>query len=163
VSESPIEATGLVPAAPEAVFAFLADLANHWDLADRWVEVVSLTPAHDGGRVRVRGPLGLSRTVDTRVDSVREPELIEGTATLGRTRAGVRWELHPDAGGTRVRLVATVLGAGRLDRLLLAAGGRRWLRHRFTVTLGRLAEAVAGRAVAAAPAAAASPGRAARA
>ena len=47
----PIEADGLIPAGREAVFAFLADLANHWDLADRWVEVVSLTPAHDGGRV----------------------------------------------------------------------------------------------------------------
>jgi hypothetical protein len=163
VNPEPIEADGLIPAGREAVFAFLADLANHWDLADRWVEVVSLTPAHDGGRVRVRGPLGLSRTVDTRVDSVREPERIAGTATLGRTRAEVRWELRPDARGTCVRLVATVREAGGLDRLLLAAGGRRWLRHCFKVTLGRLAETVAGRAVEAAPAAAASPGRAARA
>jgi hypothetical protein len=145
VNPEPIEADGLVPAGRDAVYAFLADLANHWDLADRWVEVVSLTPAHDGGRVTVRGPLGLRRTVDTRVDDVEPPGRIEGTARLGRTRAVVRWELRPEPRGTRVHLVATVLAAGPLDRLLLAAGGRAWLRRRFTVTLSRLAQTVAAR------------------
>jgi hypothetical protein len=147
VNPEPIEADGLIPAGREAVFAFLADLANHWDLADRWVEVVSLTPAHDGGRVMVRGPLGLRRTVDTRVDQVEPPGRIEGTARLGRTRAVVRWELRPESRGTRVHLVARVLAAGPIDRLLLAAGGRAWLRRRFTVTLSRLAQAVAERQV----------------
>jgi hypothetical protein len=145
VNPEPIEADGLVPAGRDAVYAFLADLANHWDLADRWVEVVSLTPAHDGGRVTVRGPLGLRRTVDTRVDDVEPPGRIEGTARLGRTRAVVRWELRPEPRGTRVHLVATVLAAGPLDRLLLAAGGRAWLRRRFTVTLNHLAQTVAQR------------------
>jgi hypothetical protein len=145
VNPEPIEADGLVPAGRDAVYAFLADLANHWDLADRWVEVVSLTPAHDGGRVTVRGPLGLRRTVDTRVDDVEPPGRIEGTALLGRTRAVVRWELRPEPRGTRVHLVATVLAAGPLDRLLLAAGGRAWLRRRFTVTLNHLAQTVAQR------------------
>ena len=154
-----IEADGLIPAGREAVFAFLADLANHWDLADRWVEVVSLTPAHDGGRVVVRGPLGLRRTVDTRVDEVEAPARIEGTARLGRTRAVVRWELRPEPRGTRVNLVATVLAAGPIDRLLLAAGARAWLRRRFTVTLNHLAQTVAERQAEAAT----SPGRAARA
>jgi hypothetical protein len=157
---SPIEADGFVPAGREAVFAFLADLANHWDLADRWVEVVSLTPAHDGGRVTVRGPLGLRRTVDTRVHDVDPPARLAGTARLGRTRAVVRWDLRPEPRGTRVHLVANVVAAGRLDRLLLAAGGRAWLRRRFTVTLSRLAQAVAERQ---AEAATSRPGRAARA
>lgn len=142
----PIEADGLVPAGREAVYAFLADLANHWDLADRWVEVVSLSPAHDGGRVRLRGPLGLRRTVDTRVVEVDPPSRIEGTARLGRTVAAVRWELRTEPRGTRVHLAALVLAAGPFDRLLLAAGGRAWLRRRFTVTLSRLAETVNGRA-----------------
>jgi hypothetical protein len=159
VNPDPIEADGLVPAGRDAVYAFLADLANHWDLADRWVEVVSLTPAHDGGRVTVRGPLGLRRTVDTRVDEVEPPGRIEGTARLGRTRAVVRWELRPEPRGTRVHLVATVLAAGPLDRLLLAAGGRAWLRRRFTVTLSRLAQTLAARQSEAAT----SPRRAARA
>jgi uncharacterized protein YndB with AHSA1/START domain len=157
--EDPIEADGLVPAAREAVFAFLADLGNHWDLADRWVEVVSLTPEHDGGRVSLRGPLGLRRTVDTRVNEVEPPARIEGTARLGRTQAVVRWELQSEPRGTRVHLVATVIAVGPLDRLLLAAGGRAWLRRRFTVTLSRLAETVPGRQEGAAR----RPGRAARA
>ena len=130
-----------MPARREAVFAFLADLANHWDLADRWVEVVSLTPAHDRGRVTVRGPLGLKRTVDTQVHETEPPTRIEGVAELGRTRALVAWWLEEDGTGTRVRLSATVVEAGALDRLLLAAGGRAWLRRRFASTLDRLARA----------------------
>jgi hypothetical protein len=58
-----------------------------------------------------------------------------------------------------VNLVATVLAAGPIDRLLLAAGGRAWLRRRFTVTLNHLARTVAERQAEAAT----SPGRAARA
>jgi polyketide cyclase/dehydrase/lipid transport protein len=139
----PIEADGLVPAGREAVFAFLADLANHWDLADRWVEVVSITPAHDGGRVAVRGPFGLRRTVDTRVHQLDPPARIEGVAELGTTRALVAWELFEEGPETtRVRLAATVLAAGPLDRLLLASGGRPWLRRRFAGTLARLARTV---------------------
>jgi hypothetical protein len=37
-----IEAAALVPAPPEDVFAFLSDLRNHWRLADRFVEVLTL-------------------------------------------------------------------------------------------------------------------------
>ena len=71
------------------------------------------------------------------VDEVEPPARIEGTARLGRTRAVVRWELRPESRGTRVHLAARVLAAGPIDRLLLAAGGRAWLRRRFTVTLSR--------------------------
>ncbi len=158
MNHDPIEADGLVAAPRGVVFEFLADLANHWDLADRWVEVVHLTPEHDGGRVAIRGPLGLRRTVDTEVHGSDPPARIEGIAQLGRTRAAVSWELVPEPHGTRVHLTATVLAAAPLDRLLLAAGGRAWLRRRFTVTLSRLAQSVTVLDEAASP-----PGRAARA
>ncbi len=66
-----IEATAIVPAAPEEVFEFLSDLSNHWRLVDRFVEVISLTGPDggppDSGVVRLRGPLGVRRTVHTRV------------------------------------------------------------------------------------------------
>src|SRR5256714_15246333 len=93
-----VEAAALVPAAPEDVFAFLSDLRNHWRLADRFVEVVTLETseggAADGGTVRVRGPLGLRRTATTRVVAAREPRLMIGTAELpGGTRARVSWGL----------------------------------------------------------------------
>jgi Polyketide cyclase / dehydrase and lipid transport len=128
-----------VPAGREAVFAYLAQLSNHWRVADRWIDVISLDGDGDGGRVRVRGPLGLRRTARTRVLVARPGELLEGGAELGRTRGRVRWSLRTAPGGTAVRLEAWVERAGPADRLLLALGGRAWLRRRFAATVRRLA------------------------
>jgi hypothetical protein len=149
-----IEASGLVPVGRETVFAFLAELGNHWRLADRWIEVVSLD-GDSGGVVRMRGPLGLRRTARTRVLAARPPESLEGEAVLGATRARVCWRLEPDGAGTRVTLSAEVLESGRLDRVLLAAGGRLWMRRRLGATLRRLSLGAAARgssALSAAPA-----------
>ena len=148
-----IEAAAVVPAPPEDVFAFLADLGNHWIVADPLVEVVDLHgpdrgPA-DGGRVRLRGPLGLRRTVTTRVVAARPPRLLIGTAEIGDgTRARVSWALAEHRGATRVRLAAGVERVTRLDRALLALGGRRWLRMRFERTLDALVEQFASRGAA---------------
>src|SRR3954470_4491265 len=125
-----IEATRVVAAAPEAVFGFLAKLENHWKLAGRWVEVVSIDD--DNGRVRIHGPLGLRRTARTSVVDASPSRVIHGTAELsGGTLARVAWELHEDAGGTAVRLSAKVANAALPDRLLLALGGRAWMKRRF--------------------------------
>jgi uncharacterized protein YndB with AHSA1/START domain len=139
-----ISASGLVSASPERVFAFLSDLGNHWLLADRFVEVLSLdgaaTGVASGGRVKVRGPLGLSRTATTRVVATQPTRSMTGTADLsGGTRALVRWTLTPANGGTRVELAARLQKAGVFDRLLLALGGRRWVRRRFGSILRTLA------------------------
>ena len=136
---SVIAATGLVPAEREAVFGFLAELGNHWLVADRWIEVVALDANRDGGRVRVRGPLGLRRTARTRVLAMDPPVALEGTAVLGGTVARVRWELLARGEATEVRLEARVERATPLDRLLLAAGGRAWLRRRLAATVAGLA------------------------
>jgi hypothetical protein len=123
------------------VFAFLHDLDNHWLLANRFIEVVHLDGAGDGGTVRLRGPLGLGRTVTTRVVTAEPASSIVGTADLsGGTQATVRWTLTPAEGGTLVELAAFVEREGTLDRLLLAAGARRWLRRRFSSILARLAQ-----------------------
>jgi carbon monoxide dehydrogenase subunit G len=88
----PIEATASVAAQPEDVFDFLSDLENHWRLVDRFVEVPELNA--DGALVRLRGPLGVRRTVRTRVTETRRPRLIVGTAELrGSTCARVTWTL----------------------------------------------------------------------
>jgi len=137
-----IEAVALVPAAPEEVFAFLSDLANHWRLLDSHVDVLELDGAPpDRAIVRLRGPLGVRRTVRTRVTAARNARLIIGTAELGDgTRARVSWTLASRLGETRVRLAAEIEHAGTLDRLLLALGGRAWLRRRFAYGVERLAE-----------------------
>lgn len=137
-----IVARALVPGSRAAVFAYLADLSHHWTLADRFVEVVRLDgqPAN-GGVVRLRGPLGTSRTVVTRVSEVCAPSALTGTATVGRgTVAHVRWALDEHEGQTAVTLEATVVRAARADALLLRLGGRRWLARRFARVLDRLAE-----------------------
>jgi carbon monoxide dehydrogenase subunit G len=137
-----IEAAALIPAPPEEVFEFLSDLANHWRLAGRHVTVVSVDGAGDGGVVRVNGPLGLvRRTARTHVTASRQPRLMIGIAELGDgTRARVSWTLAGRMNQTRVRLAADVEHAAPLDRLLLALGGRFWMRRMFRHALARLAE-----------------------
>ena len=136
-----IEATARVPRSPEALFRHLADLENHWDLADRWVEVVSVNGSADGGVVRLHGPLGLNRTATTTVERVERLRLIEGSARIGRATVGrVRWTLDPDGSGTVVSLSAELVRASGLDRMIWTLGGRAWLRSRLGLTLERLAQ-----------------------
>ncbi len=136
-----IESARVVPATPEAVFTFLAKLENHWALAGRWVEPLAIEAA--SGRVRIRGPFGLHRTATTTVVDAEPSHVIHGTAELsGGTTARVAWELSEDAGGTAVRLAAEVDHAALPDRVLLALGGRAWMRRRFGAILARLEEQV---------------------
>jgi hypothetical protein len=141
---APIIADGIVAATPEEVFAFLSRLENHWRLAGPWIDVVHLQGSPDGGdggAVRIRGPLGLSRTARTAVLRADPPREMCGRAEVGsRTRARVTWTLAPEDGATRVHLEAEVEEAGALDRLLLSLGGEAWLRGRFRAVLSRLAE-----------------------
>ncbi|HEX6712926.1 MAG TPA: SRPBCC family protein [Thermoleophilaceae bacterium] len=134
-----IEASRVVAATPEAVFGFLARLENHWKLAGRWVEVVSID---DGsGRVRIHGPLGLRRTARTTVVDASPSHVMHGTAELsGGTLARVAWELGEDTGGTAVRLSAEVVQASLPDRALLTLGGRAWMKRHFDAILARLDE-----------------------
>jgi uncharacterized protein YndB with AHSA1/START domain len=138
-----IVAERVVPADREALFAFLSDLENHWRVADRFVEVVSLDGppgARHGGAVKVKGPLGLARTASTTVEETESPSRLMGRADVPPgTTARVRWTLTPEDGGTRVELAAEVERASVLDRVMLALGGRRWLEARFRGTLDRLA------------------------
>ena len=120
----------------EELYAQLADLRGHWQLAGRWVQPLVLD--HDGGVVRVRGPLGVHRTITTRLTELRAPECVAGEATSRGTRAAIRWLLEADGTATVVTLSADVLAAGPVDRLLLNAGGARWMRGRFASTLERL-------------------------
>jgi hypothetical protein len=133
-----IAACAQVEAPVEDVYALLADLREHWRLAGRWVEPLELGP--DGGIVRLRGPLGLTRTARTRVVHTEAPTRLAGEAEVGHTRASVSWRLWADGDSTWVTLQAEVLTAGAVDRALLALGGGRWLGARFRTTLARLAQ-----------------------
>jgi hypothetical protein len=138
-----IAANGIVEAEPAAVFAFLSDLRNHWQLTGRWVRVLNLTGPDlgpTGGWVELRGPLGMRRRLKTTVIETEEPARIDGMAELGsRTRTRVSWVLAPQGQWrTAVRLEAQILSADRVDRVLLSVGAGRWLGARFQATLGQL-------------------------
>jgi len=140
-----IRASHLVAAPQDELFDFLADLENHWRLADRFIDVLALERDADGhargGRVRMRGPGGVRRTAATQVLAADTPQQMLGVAEVGRrTRAFVTWKLRDGDGGTRVRLEATIAQIGWLDRLLLVLGGRAWLERRFDAVLHRLAD-----------------------
>ncbi len=126
-----------------AAFAFLADLRNHWRLASRWIEVVSLTPASgpaEAAVVQLNGPLRLARTVHTRVDHFAEPHTIQGHGTAGRTRAAVTWTLERNRDRTLVSVAVQLTDASLPDRLIWHAGGRLWLARRLRQTLTGLEE-----------------------
>jgi uncharacterized protein YndB with AHSA1/START domain len=132
-----------VSASPERVFAFLSDLHNHWRLEDHFAELQVL--GSDGGRVRMRGPLGLARTVSTVVEEAVPNTRLRGRADVGRKTVGrVAWDIEPAGGGSRITLSADVERASVLDRLLLAAGGRAYLRRIFARTLANLERELQG-------------------
>jgi hypothetical protein len=133
-----IEATRRVGQSPERVDEFLSDLRNHWRLSDRFLELEALDGDASGGRVRLKGPLGLGRTARTRVEESR-PGLVRGRADVGRGTVGrVQWEVSQAPGGSAVTLSARVERASALDRWILALGGQRWLRAVFRRALENL-------------------------
>lgn len=140
----PIAAARELPAPAPALFEFLSDLERHWLLADRFIEVLTLerspgTGRAVGGSVRVRGPLGLARTVRTRVVESVPHTRLSGTAEVGRrTCAHVTWTLTSRNGMTLVQLAAVVERAAPGDALLLVLGGRHWMRRRFGAILATL-------------------------
>lgn len=138
-----VRATRDIPAAPEAIFAFLAEPDRHWQLLGRRLEPLR---AYDGDRsqVRLRGPLGVRRTLWIRMAVSRPPEELVGRveAGSGATIGTVRWAIRPASPGAVVELTASTDVAGALDRLLLVCGGARWLRRSLEVTLAALATRV---------------------
>ena len=133
-----IQARRRIHAPRGALFAFLEDLDQHWRLTDGVVERVG--PSDGGARVLIRGPFGLRREATTRID-VATPDELAGTARVGAvTQATVSWRLEPEGEATGVVLTVLVGEASRRDRLVLALGGRAWLRGALAAALERLDE-----------------------
>jgi hypothetical protein len=129
--------------APSQVYAFLARLENHRQLGGRDLRVSTLDANGRGGRVLISAPLGVRRTARTAVTTAREPRRFGGVARIGRnTHARVQWSIEPIPSGALVGLESTICSAGVIDRLLLALGGRWWLRRAFRRTLDALAHAL---------------------
>jgi hypothetical protein len=141
--KSRISSSGFVSLPPAEVFAFLVDVRNHSQLASRGIEVLELDRARgrqDRGLLVIRGPLGIRRRVRTTVLEASEDSALRGVARVGRhTVVDVSWELYQhECDGTRVVLSAYVRSHGFTDGLLLALGGRAWMRRLFAETIERL-------------------------
>lgn len=138
-----VSAAGVVEAPAPAVFDHLADLQTHWELAGGRVRLLDSggAGAARGGRVRIRGPLGLGRDATTQVLLAERPSVLEGRARIGSaTEAEIRWRLESvSPATTRVELTARVASAAPLDRALLVLGGRWWLEGLFKRVIARLA------------------------
>ena len=138
-----LAAETLLPHPPEHVYAFLARLENHWLLHDRYLRLEQLSADGRGSRIVIHTPLGVHRTACATVTTTHDPDLLGGTATIGRhTTARVNWTIERQARGASVELKATILTASTLDKLQLALGGRWWLQRRFHRVLARLADAL---------------------
>lgn len=141
-----ISAHRALPVEPAQAFAFLSRPHNHRRLATRRVRVCELEVTGDGelrgALIVLRGPLWLRRPARTRVVSTRPPSHLAGTARVGSgTQVEVRWELDGAGAGAAVAsLTATVTRLAPAERLLLAIGGRTWIRRLFAATLEQLVQ-----------------------
>jgi hypothetical protein len=144
-----ISARRQVPAGAAETFAFLATPASHRRLQVRGIALLSLDDDDErdlltGGAIVLRGPLGLRRTVRTRVALRQAPTRLAGSALADSgTAAHVSWTLREQTDESTVVELTAVLGPiARGDRLLLAIYGRRRIRRLFAATLRRLAAEV---------------------
>jgi len=140
-----------------ALFGFLCSSNHHARLEVPGISLLALDAGGGslrGGLVSVGGPLGLRRLVRTRVVLIDPPARLAGHARLDSgTEAHVSWTLRRCGDrATAVELTAVLGPVARVDSLLLALGGRGWLRRRFAETLGRLAAAAPVHAVGVSPA-----------
>ncbi len=148
---STVRAGGRVPLPREQTWRLLADLDRHHALIDSGMTILALDGprgARTGGLVELRGPLGLRRRAQTKVEAAKHPRWLAGTAaTPSGTRASLEWYLRASPHGTRVDVELQITPATRRDRLLLALGARPWLRRRLRAAVDRLGAIASSRAV----------------
>jgi len=140
-----LAADAVVGARAAEIFPLLCDLDRHHDLTDGGMRILRLEGQRGrrtGGLVELRGPLGIRRLVRTRVSGAEPGRRLWGTAeTEHGARAHVEWRLRPhDAESTAVQVRIEVEASNWPERMLLALGGRAWLRARMRAALRRVGQ-----------------------
>jgi uncharacterized membrane protein len=131
----------------EEVFAYLADIANHAEFSDHYLEEFRLTREDSlgvgaGARFRVDAPLNRFSWADLTIVEALAPRriVLRGrTGKFNRIRLISRWDIEPvDGDASRVSLT-TETETPRLpsDRIMEALA-RRWFKRNQRKALKRL-------------------------
>jgi len=131
----------------EQVFAYLADIANHSEFTDHFLEDWHLTRADPvgrgaGARFRIKAPLQRFSWMGVSFIEVDPPWRIVEAGRGGkfnRIRSMTIYTLEPAPDdGTRVRLSVETEPVTISDHLMEALGARRWTRRQNRRALRRL-------------------------
>lgn len=132
----------------EEVFAYLADIANHLEFSDHYVEQFRLTRVDSvgrgaGARFKLRAPLQRFGWGDMTFSVVEPPHRIVAVGRGGkfnRIRTTAIWTLDvAPGGGTEVEYMIESEPALPTDRLVEALSGQRgWFKRKVRKSLSRL-------------------------
>jgi uncharacterized protein YndB with AHSA1/START domain len=143
----PVTVSIVVSAAPERVFDYLQDIANHSEFTDHYLSDWHLTRVDSvglgaGARFRVNAPgVRFSWAEVTFVELERPQRIVEAgrTGKYNRIRTLGVYELQPaPLGATRVQFTLLTAPATLSDRLIEGLGARSWTRRKNVRALRRL-------------------------
>lgn len=132
----------------EEVFAYLADIANHPEFSDHFLEQFRLTRVDSvgqgaGARFKLRTPFQRFSWSDMTFSVVEPPHRIVAVGRGGkfnRIRTTAIWTLdHGPGGGTEVEYMIESEPAMPTDRLVEALSGQRgWFKRKARKSMSRL-------------------------
>lgn len=143
----PVTVSVIIDRPRSAVFIYLCDVANHAEFTDHFTAEFRLTREDSvgmgaGARYRVKRRLDRFSWADMTFVVVESPWRLVAAGRMGkynRVRTLSVFELEPAAGDTtRVEWIFETEPKTLSDRILEAAGGRRFFRRRHTKALKRL-------------------------
>ena len=132
----------------EEVFAYLADIANHAEFSDHYLEQFRLTRIDSvgrgaGARYRLRTPFQRFSWADTTFSIVEPPHRIVAVGRGGkfnRIQTTAIWTLDlAPGGGTEVEYMIESEPVFPTDRIVEALSGqRRWFKRKLRKAMSRL-------------------------
>ncbi len=142
----PVTSAVVVDRPAEEVFGYLADVANHAEFSDHYLDEFRLTREDSiglgaGARFRLDAPLNRFSWADVTVaeaDAPRRIVLRGRTGKFNRIRLVSVWELEPAAGATRVTLTTETERPRLPSDRIMEALARRWFRRNQRRALKRL-------------------------
>lgn len=144
----PVTVSVLIAKPPEEVFEYLADVANHPEFTDHFLQSFRLLREDSygrgaGARFRVQKRFNRFGWGDFTFIEVEPPRRIVAVGRAGkynRVKTYFEWRISPAGRGTKVELTAESEPAQPSDRLFDPLGGRGWFRRKANRALRRLQE-----------------------